>query len=344
MVRLAIVGCGGISRMHAAYLHDLRDRVRVTAAVDLDLARAATTAETLGATLACTDYREALEHCDAVLIALPHHEHHPVGLDCLRAGKHVLMEKPLANTERQCLDLIEAADAAGVTLMVAYCMRFHPLSMALKRILDEEAYGVTFYVSVWTEQHTQYPADHWASSAEKLGGGQLFSHGCHYVDLLLWMLGDPIEGAHIGTNLGTPWMEREGTSEAIIRFADGAIGHHGATWGARGTRLGYALHAHTTEGMLEADFGGGRLTLIRNGVETSLLETEPWSKHGMGEMCHFLRCIETGETPITDGRASLQGLRVIWRLYEAEAQGRMADLSGLGLPDTSRRLPADGQR
>jgi predicted dehydrogenase len=341
MVRLALIGCGGIARMHADYLLDLRDRVRVVAAVDLDIERAKTTAEALGASLAAADYCEALEHCDAVLIALPHHEHYSVGLACLQAGKHVLMEKPLANTEEQCRDLIEAARTNALILMVAYCMRFHPLSVALKRLLDERTYGQAFYVSVWTEQHTQFPADHWASSAEKLGGGQLFSHGCHYVDLLLWMLGDPIEGVHLGTNLGTPWMEREGTSEVILRFSSGAVGHHGATWGARGTRLGYAMHAHTAEGMLEADFGRGRLTLIRDGAETCLLETEPWCKHGVGEMRHFLGCIETGGTPVTDGLSGLQGLRVIWRLYEAERQGRMADLRGLALPDHSLRLPFD---
>ncbi|MDE2800756.1 MAG: hypothetical protein OXI94_18980, partial [Gemmatimonadota bacterium] len=61
-------------------------------------------------------------------------------------------------------------------------------------------------------------------------------------------------------------------------------------------------------------------------------EAEP-GKHTENEMAHFLDCIETGQTPLTDGKSSLQGLRVIWRLYEAEQAGHIADLTGLGLDE-----------
>jgi predicted dehydrogenase len=245
------------------------------------------------------------------------------------------MEKPLANSEEQCLDLIESADRQGVKLMVAYCMRFHPLTLRLKELIEERRYGETFHVSIWTEQFTRFPEGSWAHRADTLGGGQFFSHGCHYVDILLHYLGNPISGCHLGTNFGTPWMEREGTSDAIIQFESGAVGYHGGTWGAKGTRLGYAFHAQATEGMLEADFHQGRLTEIQGGKETVLLETESSSKYADREMAHFLDCIEKNERPITDGPRSLQGLRVIWRMYEAEAKGQIADLRGLGLEQSS---------
>jgi predicted dehydrogenase len=331
MIRLALIGCGGISHMHRARFEALGHRLKVTATVDLDMERAREAAAAIGAEAAVRDFEEALPLCDAVLLALPHHEHHPVGMACLAAGKHVLMEKPLANTERQCVELIEAAGAKGVVLMVAYCMRFHPLTLRMKELIDSKEYGETFHVSLWTEQHTQFGPDHWAAGAEKLGGGQFFSHGCHYVDILLHYLGNPVEGFHVGTNFGTPWMEREGTSDAVIKFESGAVGYHGGTWGAKGTRLGYAFHAHATEGMLEADFFRGRLALIRRGKEETLLETESSSKYADREMAHFLDCVERGERPITDGPRSLQGLRVIWRMYAAERRGTVAELRGLGL-------------
>jgi len=122
-------------------------------------------------------------------------------------------------------------------------MRCHPVAVRLKELVDARAYGDLFQLAVWTEQHTHYPPGHWALEAAKLGGGQLFSHGCYYINLLLWFLGDPVEGTHVGTNYGTPWMEREGTSNVAIRFASGALGYHFGTWGARGTRLGYSFHA-----------------------------------------------------------------------------------------------------
>lgn len=328
--RLALIGCGGMSRAHARRFHVLRDRLQVVAAVDVDEARARATADLLEGARPATDFRDILDDVDAALLVLPHHLHHPIGLACLKAGKHVLLEKPMANSEQECLDLIQASRKADRTLMIAYCMRFHPLVARMKELLDQKAYGEAFQVSIWTEQLTQYPPDHWASKAATLGGGQLFSHGCHYIDILLWYLGRPIRGTHVGTNFGTPWMEREGTSNVTVEFEGGRLGYHFGTWGARGTRLGYSFHAHCTEGMIEADITHSRLLVHRKGNTETLMESEP-GKHTENEMAHFLDCIETGARPLTDGPGSLQGLRVIWRLYEAEGRHTVADLRGLGL-------------
>ena len=331
-VKLAIVGCGGMGGTHMRRFHTLSDRVELAAAVDVVRERAEATAEQFPGAIVATDYREVLDSVDAVLLALPHHLHFSVGQACLDAGVHVLLEKPMANYEVACKELIEASESSGKVLMVAYCMRFHPLVQRLKELLDEEAYGEVFQVSIWTEQLTRYPPEHWATSKERLGGGQLFSHGCHYIDLLLWFLGRPVRGMHVGTNLGTPWMEREGTSNVTMEFEGGRLGYHFGTWGARGTRLRYSIHAHCTEGMLEADIAGGKLVHIMRNEEEVLLEAES-GKHTENEMAHFLDCIETGQAPLTNGKGSLQGLRVIWRMYEAEKEGQMADLTGLGLDE-----------
>ena len=320
--------CGGLKR--------LTSRISVVAMADTDLDRAKALAAQFDGARALADYRDALGDVDAVLLATPHDVHHAGGLGCLRAGKHVFMEKPLANSERQCLDLIEAAEHAHRVLMVGYCMRFHPLVVRVKELLDERAYGDVFQVSIWTEQHTEREAGHWMLSARALGGGQLFSHGCHYIDLLLWYLGRPVKGTHFGTNYGTPWMEREGTSNVCIEFESRALGYHFGTWGARGTRLGYAIHAHCTGGTIEAQISTGRLFAHQKGRETLLMESAP-GKPIEDELAHFADCVQTGAQPLTDARGSLQGLRVIWRLYEAEEKGSVADLRGCGLQDTGQR-------
>ncbi len=331
-VRLGIVGCGGMSRAHARGLGDLADRVTVTATVDIDEQRARQAAELFPGAKAATDYRSVLDDVDAVLLVLPHHLHHPIAKACLEAGKHVQLEKPMANSEEECLDLIETAKRADRVLMIAYCMRFHPLVVKMKQLVDERAFGDLFQLSIWTEQLTQYSPGHWASKAATLGGGQLFSHGCHYIDLLLWIIGKPLAGTHVGTNFCTPWMEREGTSNVAIEFEGGRLGYHFGTWGARGTRLRNSMHAHCTEGMLEIDPTRSKLILHKGGKETLLTETQP-GKHTQNEMAHFLDCITTGRRPLTDGPGSLQGLRVIWHLYEAEPQNKVADLRGLGVDE-----------
>ena len=337
ITRLGIIGCGGMAKAHTQHFDELRDRMRVVATVDIDKDRAEGAASLFEDARAETDYKRILDDVDAVLIALPHHLHHPVGLECFAAGKHVLMEKPLANTERECQEIIAASEKSERTLMIGYVMRFNPMVRELKRLIEEKTYGECFQVSIWTEQLTYRDGDTWLNHAKLLGGGQLFSHGCHYIDLLLWYLGNPVEGTHIGTNLGTPWMEREGTSNVSMKFEQGRLGYHFGTWGARGTRLRYSFHAHCEKGMLEIAFHDGNLILHGGGEEDArdrkeeILMHEEEKKNLGRQMSHFLDCVETGQEPEPNGRDSLQGLRVIWRMYEAEDAHRIADLKGLGL-------------
>ena len=331
-VKLALIGCGGMSATHLQRFHLLSDRLRLVAAVDVDETKARQVQEHLPGVVVATDYRSVLDQVDAVLLVLPHHLHHAVAKHCLEAGKHVLLEKPMANSEAECLDLIATAARLDRILMIAYCMRFHPVVAAMKNELDQKSFGEVFQVSIWTEQMTRYPPGHWGHRAATLGGGQLFSHGCHYIDILLWYLGEPVSGTHLGTNTGTPWMEREGTSNVTMKFAGNRLGYHFGTWGARGTRLRYAIHAHCSEGMIEADITRHRLLAHVGGERKLLMESQAGGKHTENEMAHFIDCIDRRQTPLTDGTASLQSLRVIWKLYEAEQRGVVADLRGLGLP------------
>lgn len=340
--RIGIVGCGGMAKSHALRFEKVINRARVTAVVDVVRERAQAVADLLpDSPRVAEDYREILEEVDAVLLVLPHHLHHPVSVACLDAGKHVLVEKPMANSEGECCEMLAAAERNRRILMVAYCMRFHPLVREMRRLIEARTYGDIFQLSIWTEQYTHPPEGHWIRDQKTLGGGQLFSHGCHYIDLLLWILGRPVRGVHVGTRTGTPWMEREGTSHVTLEFSDGVLGYHGATWGARGTRLGSSFHAHCTGGMLEADIRQGKL-LVHTGSDlhvpgqsaaqtTEVLLDTAYAKPTDEEMMHFLDCIETGNPPLTDGVSSLEGLRVIWELYRAEETHQLADLRGFGL-------------
>lgn len=338
MIRIGLIGCGGMGDVHRQAMQQLQGRAQFTAAVDLDLSRAQETATILGCSLATTDHRQAFDAIDAAIVAVPHHLHHPIGMDLLQAGKHLLMEKPLANSETEAVDLIETAQRANRTLMVAYCMRFHPVVVEMERLLRAKTCGELFQLSIWTEQHTEREPGSWIHRKATLGGGQLFSHGCHYIDILLAWMGEPIVGNHLGANFGTPWMEAEGTSNVTIKFANGALGYHFGTWGAKGSRLQYSFHAHCTGGMLEGQITQGRLILHRGAEENragyeEVVFTAPPGKHIHNELIHFVECLETGQRPLTDGVRSLQSLRVIWKLYNAEEQGVVADLRGLGIKD-----------
>ncbi len=341
MIRVGLIGCGGMMRSHAEGIHQV-EGIEITAVCDIDLAAANNVAEVLNNPYITTDYKSMVEYVDAVLVVLPHDLHYECGMFFARHGKHILMEKPLCNTEEECVRLMETCEEEGVVLMCAYPVRYWPGVVKLKELVDSGEYGKVIMMSVWTEQLTKPDELHWSATA-RIGGGQFFSHGCHYVDLLLWFLGNPVKGMHFGTRVGTPWLLKEGTSAATIKFESGAIGYHGATWGARGTRMGYDIQVMTEKGLLDYDHNTQTIRLYDGNevhqpgqaegrASTVLYKDENASgKQTQHEMRHFIDCINNGKKPLTDAHSALQGLRCIWRMYDAENRGIVADLRGLGL-------------
>ena len=329
------------------------DNVEIVAVCDILKGNAEEVSTALGGKpVVFTNYREMVDLVDAVMIALPHDLHFECGMFFASHDKHILMEKPLCNTERECEILIEECEKRNLKLMCAYPVRFWPGIRKLKELVDSGEYGEIIQMSIWTEQLTgaglKYDDEYgrqWLIT-NRIGGGQLFSHGCHYVDLMLWFLGEPISGAHMGTRNGTPWMLREGTSALVMKFENGVVGYHGATWGARGTRLAYDFQVQTEKGLLEYEHTVGEVRLYNGSGDHKPGEaTEKqsynilWKREGEAsketqhEIRHFTECVLEDKTPLTNGRAALQGLRVIWKLYNAEENDVLADLRGLGLKD-----------
>jgi len=341
-LKLGIIGCGSMMKNHVAGVQHL-ENVELTAFADVVLDRAKYLAEDWPGAYVTTDYTTMVDHVDAVLVALPHDLHYSCGMFFARHKKHILMEKPLCNTEEECVRLIETCEQEGVVLMCGYPIRYWPAMHFLKEQVDSGKYGRIMQMSLWTEQLTKIDDEtNWGASA-RLGGGQFFSHGCHYVDVLMWFLGNPVSGSHFGTTIGTPWLLREGTSTAIFRFENGALGYHGATWGARGTKLGWNLQIMMEEGLLEFDRYAAEIRFYNQNTAHDFEKAENrnytviWNDSGkmnkqtQYEVKHFAECIQTGKKPVTDGRTALKSLQVIWKMYDAEKHNVVADLSDIKL-------------
>ncbi len=344
-LRVGLIGCGNMMAAHVRAFQEV-EGVEVTAFCDLYIEKAEKYKNDLAPNAYVTrDYHTMLDYVDAVLVATLHESHYDIGMFFAYNGKHILMEKPLCNTEEECITLIKMCEEKGVTLMCAYPLPYRPIIQEYVDLIHSGEYGNVMQVSMWTEQLTGvnhiYPG-----SNGNLGGGQFFSHGCHYVDMMLRILGDPVEGSHFGTNVGTPWMLREGTSTAIFKFKNGTLGYHGATWGARGTHLGWRMQALTDKGMLELTRKDGKNTIkfysgekihVPDTAETRsfkiIKQVENTGKETQYEINHFIDCVRTGNRPMTDGYSCLQSLRIIWRMYDSENHGTVADLTGLGLDD-----------
>ena len=345
-VRLGLIGCGSMMEAHASNINKV-EGIEITVVCDIIKERAESVAKALGNDpKIVTDYKTMLEDIDAVLVALPHDLHYECGLYFARQKKHILMEKPLCNSEEECLDLIRVCEEEDVVLMCGYPVPYMREIVKLKELVDSGKFGKIIQMSIWTEQLTKGPDEFYWGHTARLGGGQFFSHGCHYVDLLLRFLGKPLEGSHFGTRVGTPWLKKEGTSMAIFKFENGALGFHGATWGAKGTRMGYDFQIMTEEGLLDYNRGLGEIHFYSNAdlhIPGEISKADKYtvlhrrdgakSKDTHYEITHFIDCVNNHKRPITDGRSALQSLRIIWKMYEAEKNGTIADLRGLGLDE-----------
>lgn len=319
-IRTAVVGLNmGLAH---AYAYKMAEKADLRWVVDLDEEKAAKVAKELGCNYT-TDWTKILDDVDAVSLCTPHHLHAPQSLTAIAAGKHVLLEKPLANSEEDCLSVIRAAEANNVTLMLAFVVRFLPAIRKLKEAVDSGKYGKPISAQGWVQAYLNPAPGTWFASKEKLGGGCLFSHGCHYIDILLYLLGEPNRVAHFGNNVGAEWMEGEGTSHGLIEFKSGAIAHLNTSWGMRYKKSPAKFQIQLTEGFLELDNSMWTVTAIdKNGTETLYERPAEYpNRQGQNvlfEIEHFLDSIANGTRPETDGYEILKSHRTIWAMYGSE--------------------------
>ena len=226
-LRLALVGCGAISRLHLPAIREGAPRIQITAAIDSDRARAEAVARETGAS-AFTSLEDGLAHgdFDAVDLMLPHDLHEEAALRAFGAGKHVILEKPLSTTLDACERILAAWRRAGTVFLVAENTQYWPEVLTAKRLLDEGAIGdvVTARGSFAIPPMPEfYGGDRpWRLVNRVAGGGITLDTGSHWIRPLRMCLGevDEVVGA-----LGHPYAPMQGESlvRALLRFRSGVV-------------------------------------------------------------------------------------------------------------------------
>ena len=231
-----IVGCGMISTFHARAIADVRGAKLVAC---FDTREAA--AEKFAAENDCTAVHEAgrdagrSDSVDIVTIATPSGAHMEPAVAAARAGKHVIVEKPLEITLKKCDRIIEACEKAGVQLGAIFPSRFHDSSVKLKKAIDGGRFGrLTLgdaYVK-WFRTQEYYDSGAWRGTWALDGGGALMNQAIHSVDLLTWLMGPVVEIQANTATLAHERIEVEDVVVATLRFANGALGVLEATTAA----------------------------------------------------------------------------------------------------------------
>ncbi len=195
LLQYAIVGCGLIGRKRAAALAPGQLRY----ACDLDATRAADLARTAAGAIATTRFEDALADpaVDAVIVATLNGSLAPIAFAAVRAGKHVLVEKPGALNAAQLRTVDVAATAAGVQVRIGYNHRFHPALLKARELADAGVLGPMMFLRARYGHGGRVGYDReWRANPELSGGGELIDQGVHLIDLAGWFLGDftKIEG------------------------------------------------------------------------------------------------------------------------------------------------------
>jgi predicted dehydrogenase len=194
------------------------DNVRLHGYVDVFPAAATAFLNEFGGAYATADAHKVLadDAVDAVLISTHHDSHITLGLAAAHAGKHILMEKPMAMTVPQCEALVEAVEEAGVRLMTGFKLRFAPLIQETRRLVPEP------FLLVGQMMCNRWDDTSWAADPIT-GGGNLLSQGCHTFDLICYLAdAEPVEVFAVGGNYTHADKTYPDNMAGLIRFANGA--------------------------------------------------------------------------------------------------------------------------
>ncbi len=341
-----LVGCGAISETHAAAI-GLLDGCRVTAAASRDPAKAAAfTAKHGGA--ACRDLAELLTRSDvdAVVIGTPSGQHADQGLAAARAGRHVVVEKPIDVSLEAADRLIAGCRAAKVTLSVISQFRFLDVVRDARAALAAGRFGRLTMGSAyvrWFRPQAYYDSAAWRGTRALDGGGALINQSIHAIDQLLYCFG-PVERVQAATATLAHAIEVEDVGVAALRFAHGGLGHVvGTTAAAPGQAA--RLDLHGTTGSLCFDLGGrvrhrefrdetgdpGTWGKTSKEIPEATIGVEGASdpkaigvENHRRQFADIAAAIRDGRDPLVTGEEGRRALSLILAIYESARTGREA--------------------
>jgi predicted dehydrogenase len=318
--RLALIGAGLITE--SAHLPAALScpGVEVVAIIDPSTERATALARTFGiAPTIATDLDHIAGGVDGVIIATPNNTHRTLAERCIAARIPMLIEKPLATSYTEGLGIVEAADAAGLTLAVGYCSRFRPNIEILKELLDASYFGrVRRFAHQFGTSGGWAPVSGYNLSKETAGGGVLVVTGTHFLDRMLLLWGFPDHAELFSDGFGGP----EANCTAVFRY-EGDVGpESGVARYSKTAGLPNGLVIETDRGVLgladtddaELRFWEHRSPAIEQIIRARSSSRKPVDVFQL-QLRDFICACREQRPPRVDGRQGLESLRLLETLY-----------------------------
>jgi len=352
-----IIGCGLISGFHARAINEVRG-AKLVACFDTR----AEAAEKFAGEYSCKAHRKldamlADPHVDIVTVATPSGAHMEPAVLAARAGKHVIVEKPLEITLKNCDRIIEACEKAGVKLGAIFPSRFHDSSLKLKGAIEQGRFGrLTLgdaYVK-WYRTQQYYDSGAWRGTWALDGGGALMNQAIHSVDLLTWLMGPVAEVQAHAATLAHERIEVEDTLVATLRFANGALGTLEATTAAYPGYL-KRIEIHGSEGsavLEEEDLKAWDFAKPRREDKAILEQMQKRKSTGGGasdpaaighhghamQFRDFVEAVRKNRQPAIDGHEGRRSVEIILAVYKAAEIGKTVKLPLKSDPVLQARL------
>lgn len=309
IIRVGIVGCGGIASQHVrGYL--ACEGVQIAAAADVDVQRAVDVA---GPAHAHTSFHEMLEteRLDAVSVCTPPKFHRDAVRASLEAGAHVLCEKPLAVTAEQARDMVSASSSSGKLLVTAFCHRFHEPVARAKEIVRSGRIGkVTMFRNRFGGKTDM--AGVWFSNPDVGGGGCIVDTASHSVDLFRYLVGNPIKLA-AGMATADSRYRVEDCGVLLLQTRDGAIGTIEASWTSPGSAN--VIEVYGTDGAVIIDYARGGVRYLLGSSGEWMEELCPEADRFVAQSRHFIDCVRGRSAPIVTGEDGLRACEIAEAAY-----------------------------
>jgi UDP-N-acetyl-2-amino-2-deoxyglucuronate dehydrogenase len=339
-----IIGCGMIAEFHARAIAEIYS-ARLVAAFSRSAENGAKIASlSLGECRVYDDLDAMLAHpgLDVVCVCTPSGAHLEPSVKAARAGKHVVVEKPLEVTVPRCDAIIRACDEAGVRLCAIFPSRFSTANKALKEAIDSGRFGrLTLgdtHVKWWRTQE-YYDSGKWRGTWDLDGGGALMNQAIHNVDLLQWLMGEVDSVQALTALLVHERIEVEDTAVAALRFRSGALGVIEASTGAYpGLLKRTEIHGEDGSARVEQDDvtlwsfrderPGDLERLAPSGAPTGgAADPKAIGHDGHREqLLDFLRAIDTGTPALVDGREGRKAVEIMRAIYRSSRTGAAVKL------------------
>jgi len=368
-LKVGLIGTGSISALHLMAMNRASEKVKLTAACDVREDAVRQFARQAGIDAVYTDAATMLKEADieAVDICASHHWHRDLAIASAEAGKHVLLEKPMAISMQECRGIIAATDKAGVTFMVGQQLRHVPSYVGVQRLIQEGELGQVWGVrsDSWlpvlvsgstaaSERFTQNEGMRWRLDGKQAGGGSLIWNATHFIDLFRYFIGD---AKRVSAKCWTDHPMFTGGAEdrvmATIEFENGAIGHISNSWTTR-TPWQFQFMLLGTEGSiynpavkdgnpLEQHEAPAVVSSPRHDIEGAGpggMPSRPFvpidppeglfsDNPYVNEIVHFADCCRDGKEPISSGHDNLGTMKILFGIYESSRTGEPVDLATL---------------